>query len=216
MPPIHVWYRRYVPIQSPLRQKCSLQMWTTPTPDSTHIPINVSTLNQCTLFTTPSSTQNLISSPPLPHLTWGSLLRAPGHSLPLPTFPPVAYPALALPCSAWTHSGIPSHRCPESKKHNFHWIIHWSSITEVLSVHPCRRERLSRLERLFLIPEAASLRVGWTRAAAEQPRLVRMPEGESWALPFCFPPPSNLILSASRPSLPLPASYPCNHAELKH
>lgn len=37
---------------------------------------------------------------------------------------------------------------------------------------------------LFLNPEAALLSVGWTQAGAEQSRLARMPEGESWALPF--------------------------------
>lgn len=118
-----------------------------------------------------------------PHLT-ASASSYLGISAPC-TWPQPAAPHLSTcgisspssPCSVGTHSSIRSPRCPVSQLQQAQGGFHDHPLQ--LSNRTPVGASLSGLQRRFLIPEAASLIVGWTQAAAEQSRLVRMPEGES-------------------------------------
>lgn len=78
---------------------------------------------------------------------------------------------------------------------------------------PCQK-----CERRLWLPRLPASVSGCAQAAAEQSRLVRMPEGDSClSAPFFF----LLLLPTSFssllvPPMLLPAGYPCNQVELKH
>lgn len=150
-----------------------------------------------------------------PHPT--SLLRAPGHWLPLRTSSPVAHPARALR-AAFGHTAL----LPVIELH-CHSVVHpekknkskQNATSRILPkwLNSWTRARASLQEsgeccKLCVpVPWAVSLRVGWAPAAAEQSRLVRMPEGESWALPLFFSPPTSFSLPLVPPCSCLTATH---------
>lgn len=152
--------------------------------------------NACKLCTNCTQAQGLPKNTVSTYLTWGSLLLAPDCSLPLPTFPPVAYPpALDLRAVFWPHRRESQSRRPKSQLQKGK---KQSSGAQTPRSCWCIPVEDRQMWTLFLNPEAALFSVGWTQAGAEQSRLARMPEGESWALPFCclFFKPHSLCLSS--------------------
>lgn len=117
------------------------------------------------------------------------------YTEPKPVAPHLSTYDISSPNSPWgncPHRRIHSLWCPMSQLHQAQGSstvhIHESSVIELVSVHPCRR--LSALHKLFLIPEASSLGVGWAQAKVQTC-------SDAWRGVLSFP-----FLPSSQPLVP--------------